>query len=163
MSNNITPEERERRTPTEEIQAQFRSARADIERQLENTKAQFEQTRVQFEAANEKIQKRTGRNLLGAIAAGIIFGAFVLVSLLIFKWLFVIFAMVVLGICTLELANAMRVRGWYVPRILSVVVTVITMPGACTRRPCTVACAPSSRRACATARRWWPAPCCCSC
>lgn len=128
MSNNITPEERERRSPTEEIQAQIRSARADIERQLENTKAQFENTRVQFEAANEKILKRTGRNLLGAIAAGVIFGAFVLVSLIIFKWLFVIFAVVVLGICTLELANAMRVRGWYVPRILSVVVTVVTMP-----------------------------------
>jgi phosphatidate cytidylyltransferase len=128
LANNITPEERERRTPTEEIQAQFRSARADIERQLENTKAQFEQTRVQFEAANEMIQRRTGRNLLGAIAAGLIFGAFVLVSLLIFKWLFVIFAVVVLGICTLELANAMRVRGWYVPRILSVAVTVIAMP-----------------------------------
>ena len=128
MSNNITPEERERRSPTEEIQAQIRSARADIERQLENTKAQFENTRVQFEAANEIILKRTGRNLLGAIAAGIIFGAFVLVSLIIFKWLFVIFAVVVLGICTLELANAMRVRGWYVPRILSVAVTVVTMP-----------------------------------
>ena len=128
MSNNITPEERERRSPTEEIQAQIRSARADIERQLENTRAQFENTRVQFEAANEKILKRTGRNLLGAIAAGVIFGAFVLVSLIIFKWLFVIFAVVVLGICTLELANAMRVRGWYVPRILSVVVTVVTMP-----------------------------------
>jgi phosphatidate cytidylyltransferase len=128
VSNNITPEERERRSPTEEIQAQIRSARADIERQLENTKAQFENTRVQFEAANEIILKRTGRNLLGAIAAGIIFGAFVLVSLIIFKWLFVIFAVVVLGICTLELANAMRVRGWYVPRILSVAVTVVTMP-----------------------------------
>jgi len=128
VSNNITPEERERRSPTEEIQAQIRSARADIERQLENTRAQFENTRVQFEAANEKILKRTGRNLLGAIAAGVIFGAFVLVSLIIFKWLFVIFAVGVLGICTLELANAMRVRGWYVPRILSVVVTVVTMP-----------------------------------
>jgi phosphatidate cytidylyltransferase len=83
---------------------------------------------VQFEAANEKILKRTGRNLLGAIVAGLLFGAFVLVSLIIFKWLFVIFAVVVLGICTLELANAMRVRGWYVPRILSVVVTVVSMP-----------------------------------
>ena len=128
MSNNITPEERERRSPTEEIQAQIRSARADIERQLESTRAQFENTRVQFEAANEKILKRTGRNLLGAIVAGLLFGAFVLVSLIIFKWLFVIFAVVVLGICTLELANAMRVRGWYVPRILSVVVTVVSMP-----------------------------------
>jgi len=128
VSNNITPEERERRSPTEEIQAQIRSARADIERQLESTRAQFENTRVQFEAANEKILKRTGRNLLGAIVAGLLFGAFVLVSLIIFKWLFVIFAVVVLGICTLELANAMRVRGWYVPRILSVVVTVVSMP-----------------------------------
>ena len=128
MSNNITPEDRERRSPTEEIQAQIRSARADIERQLENTRAQFENTRVQFEAANEKIVKRTGRNLLGAIVAGLLFGAFVLVSLIIFKWLFVIFAVVTLGICTLELANAMRVRGWYVPRILSVAVTVVAMP-----------------------------------
>ena len=128
MSKNITPEERERRTPTEEIQAQLRSARADIERQFENTKAQFENTRVQFEAANEKIRKRTGRNLLGAILAGMIFGGFVIVSLVIFKWLFVIFAVVTLGICSLELANAMRVRGWYVPRILSVAVTVIAMP-----------------------------------
>ena len=128
MSNNITPEDRERRSPTEEIQAQIRSARADIERQLENTRAQFENTRVQFEAANEKIVKRTGRNLLGAIVAGLLFGAFVLTSLIIFKWLFVIFAVVTLGICTLELANAMRVRGWYVPRILSVAVTVVAMP-----------------------------------
>jgi phosphatidate cytidylyltransferase len=128
LSNNITPEDRERRSPTEEIQAQIRHARADIERQLENTRAQFENTRVQFEAANEKIVKRTGRNLLGAIVAGLLFGAFVLVSLIIFKWLFIIFAVVTLGICTLELANAMRVRGWYVPRLLSVAVTVVAMP-----------------------------------
>ena len=51
MADKLTPQERERRTPTEEIQVQLRNARADIERQ-------FEQTRAQFEAANEKIQKK---------------------------------------------------------------------------------------------------------
>lgn len=121
MTEKVTPQERERRTPTEEIQVQLRNARADIERQ-------FEQTRAQFEAANEKIQKRTGRDLLGAIVAGVVFGAFVIVSLIILKWLFVIFSVVTLGICTLELTTAMRVRGWYVPRVLSVIMTVVAVP-----------------------------------
>ena len=46
-----------RRNPAGELHAQMKATRADFERQLEARKLQFDQ-------ANERLQQRTGRNLI---------------------------------------------------------------------------------------------------
>jgi len=52
------------RTSREDFRAQVQSRKADLERQFEASKAQFDQ-------AQEKIQARTGRNLILAIIIGL--------------------------------------------------------------------------------------------
>ena len=73
------------RSSREEFQAQVQARKADLERQFEASKAQFDQ-------AQEKIQARTGRNLILAILIGLAFGGALLLSLLVIKELFMVFA-----------------------------------------------------------------------
>ncbi|MFM6975006.1 MAG: phosphatidate cytidylyltransferase, partial [Agromyces sp.] len=82
---------------SDELRSHLHQARADIERQLEATKAQFD-------ATQERINKRTGRNLFGAIGIGLAGGGLLLVSLLVWKELFVVFAMAMVGFASFELA-----------------------------------------------------------
>lgn len=94
---------------SEEPRSQFQAARADIERQLEATRAHLE-------ATQEKINARTGRNLLGAILIGLIGGGIFLLSLLVFKVLFVFVGILMVGFGSFELATALRAGGRAVPR-----------------------------------------------
>ena len=98
-------------------------ARHDIEERLDAARTQFEET-------NEKIKKRTGRNLLAAIGIGLLGGALLIVSLFIVKWLFVVFAGVVMGLAALEMATALRVAGRRVARIPVVIVALGAAPAA---------------------------------
>ncbi len=148
-SRDVEPSNPESLTPeshnpsTGQIRAQYESARAEFEKNVEHARAQFEKTaeqarvqieknveqaRAQFEEVQVLIQKRTGRNLIGAIAVGILLGGSLLASLLIDKQLFIFFAIFLLGIASFELATAMRHRRWYVPRYLSTAVTVGVVP-----------------------------------
>ncbi|QAY74979.1 phosphatidate cytidylyltransferase [Agromyces protaetiae] len=99
------------------------SARVEFERQFEAGKAQFEETQ-------EKIKARTGRNLLGAILIGLGVGAALLLSLLVVKELFMLFAVVMVGFGTVELVQAFRKRDLLVPIVPSVAVAVLTVPAA---------------------------------
>jgi len=65
----------------------------------------------QVRAANEKINARTGRPLFIAIAVGVGLGAALLLSLLIVKELFMLFAGALLVISVFELATALRAAG----------------------------------------------------
>ena len=76
-----------------EIEARAQATRADLE-------AGVREAREQFDATNEKIQARTGRNLIAAIAIGLGLGALLLVSLLIWKPLFIAFAALLVGFTT---------------------------------------------------------------
>lgn len=109
------------RTSREEFRAQVHARKADLERQFEVGKAQFDQ-------AQEKIQARTGRNLILATLIGLGFGAVLLLSLLVFKELFMLFAVVIAAFASYELAQALRKGGYHVPRIPTVVVAVAAVP-----------------------------------
>ncbi|MCD2442421.1 phosphatidate cytidylyltransferase [Agromyces sp. SYSU K20354] len=95
--------------------------RADLERQFEASKAQFDE-------AQQKIEARTGRNLIVAILIGLAFGGLLLLSLLVIKELFMLFAGVLVGFASYELLQALRKGGSHVPRIPSTVVAVAAVP-----------------------------------
>ena len=79
-------------------------------------------------ATNDKINARTGRPILLAIIVGVALGAALLVSLLIIKGLFVIFAGALIIVASLELATALRVAGRHVPRVPIIIGAVLVVP-----------------------------------
>lgn len=109
------------RTSREDFRAQVQSRKADLERQFEASKAQFDE-------AQEKIKARTGRNLILAIIIGLAFGGTLLLSLLVIKELFILFAVVLAGFAAYELSQALRKGEFDVPRIPTVAAAVIAMP-----------------------------------
>ncbi len=109
------------RNARDEFRSQVHAKRVDIERQLEASKAQFDQ-------AQEKINARTGRNLILAILIGLGFGAALLLSLLVIKELFLVFAVALVGFASYELAQALRKGRFDVPRIPTVVAAVAVVP-----------------------------------
>lgn len=109
------------RTSRDEFRAQVHARKADLERQFEASKAQFDQ-------AQEKIKARTGRNLILAIIIGLAFGGALLLSLLVIKELFMLFAVVIAAFASYELAQALRKGDFHVPRIPTVAVAVAAVP-----------------------------------
>jgi phosphatidate cytidylyltransferase len=97
-----------------------------------DTRAELEaglrEARAQFEAANQAINKRSGRNLPAAVGIGILLGGSLIVSLILLKWLFVIFGAILIGVTAWELTTAIRVAGRMTPRVVSVVVGVLAAP-----------------------------------
>ena len=90
----------------------------------------LESTRAQLEATNARIEARAGRNLVFAIASGVIFGGVFLASLLLVKQLFVLLVAALVGIALVELASAFRISGRRVPRIGVVLAGLIIVAGA---------------------------------
>jgi phosphatidate cytidylyltransferase len=109
------------RTSRDEFRAQVHARKADLERQFEASKAQFDQ-------AQEKIKARTGRNLILAIVIGLAFGGALLLSLLVIKELFMLFAVLIAAFASYELTQALRKGGFHVPRIPTLVVAVAAVP-----------------------------------
>jgi phosphatidate cytidylyltransferase len=107
-----------------ELDTFAQDARVELETQLAATKAQFDATKAQFDAIEQRIEKRTGRNLIMAILIGLALGGLLLVSLLVIKELFVVFAAALAGLAAFELASALRFAGRDVPRLPVVVATV---------------------------------------
>jgi len=83
---------------------------------------------AQARAANEKINARTGRPLLRAIGVWLLLGGSLLVSLLILKELYMVFAGALVAFLAYELATALRSAGRDVPRIPTVVAAVAVVP-----------------------------------
>jgi phosphatidate cytidylyltransferase len=106
-----------------DLQDQIRATRGEIRDQVRHTRAQFDE-------ANARLTARSGRNLLFATGLGVGLGALVVVSLLIWKPLFVVLAMALVGIGTSELAVAVRHAGFRVPRVGSPVAGVLAVPAA---------------------------------
>jgi phosphatidate cytidylyltransferase len=90
--------------PAASFQSQVRSARSEFELQVAHARAEFEE-------ANARITQRTGRNLILAILIGLAMGAVVIVSLMFFKWPFVIFAMAAALLGVFEFGRALQVAG----------------------------------------------------
>jgi phosphatidate cytidylyltransferase len=110
------PESTPRQTRRARQRADFDATVADIEAQVRATNARIE---AQVRATNAKIEQRTGRNLIAAIAIGVVFGASFIASLIFLTWIFMIFAAILMTFLALELAAAFRVSGRNVPRIAS--------------------------------------------
>lgn len=71
-----------------------------------------------------------GRSLSKSVAVGLVLGAVFLLSVLIYKELFMVLAAAAAGFGAWELSTALRLKGWYVPRVPSVVGSVLIMPAA---------------------------------
>ncbi|MDJ0349219.1 phosphatidate cytidylyltransferase [Cryobacterium sp. PH29-G1] len=131
---NDQPHKRGHGVSRAEFRAQVKTTRADFERQVQHTKADFERqmqaTRAQLDATNERIEARTGRNLILAVLIGLVLGGLMLFSLIIIKELFMIFAVVIVGFGAFELAQALRHTGRNVPRIPVIISAVAIVPAA---------------------------------
>ncbi|BDI21924.1 phosphatidate cytidylyltransferase [Herbiconiux sp. L3-i23] len=118
------PAERSRRQPPRnrsEFQAQLDSGLSEFEAQLRDA-------RKHFDDAQERINARTGRNLLFAILFGLILGLSMLASLIFVKQLFLLVALVLMGFVAVELAGALRYAGRDVPRVASVLGVLVVLP-----------------------------------
>lgn len=71
-----------------------------------------------------------GRSLSKSVAVGLLLGAIFLLSVLIYKELFMVLAAAAAGAGAWELSSALRLKGWYVPRVPAVVGSVLIMPAA---------------------------------
>ncbi|WP_255447185.1 phosphatidate cytidylyltransferase [Schumannella soli] len=109
-----------------------RHSRAEFEAKARANVAEFEAqvraTRAQFEEANARIEARAGRNLPFAIGVGILLGGLLIVSLIILKWMFIVFGAVLVAFAIFELGTGLRHAGRDVPRVASIVVGVAVMP-----------------------------------
>jgi len=86
------------------FQDHVRAARSEFESQIDRARADFEHV-------NDRINERTGRNLLMATLIGVGVGAVVLASLLFIKWLFLIFAIPVCLLGIFEFTRALQTAG----------------------------------------------------
>ena len=102
------------KAPKGRARADFDAARHDLEDQVR--------------ATNDRINARTGRPLFIAIGVGVGLGALLLLSLLIVKWLFVIFAAALIVVAAFEFATALRVAGRDVPRTPVVLTALAVVP-----------------------------------
>lgn len=109
------------RNARDEFRSQVHARRVDIERQFEASKAHFEE-------AQEKINARTGRNLILATVIGLVFGGVLLLSLLVIKELFLVFAVALVAFASSELTQALRKGRFTVPAIPTVAVAVAVVP-----------------------------------
>jgi phosphatidate cytidylyltransferase len=121
------PNRPERRRPSRprkrELQAQVEQRRSELE-------AQVRAAREHFDEAQERINARTGRNLLFAIGIGLLLGAILVLSLVLIKELFLVLAGVLVGFGIVELAGALRRSGRVVPRVASLLAGVAVIPAA---------------------------------
>jgi phosphatidate cytidylyltransferase len=93
-------------------------------------RAQFEATKAQIDATNEKIEARTGRNLIAAVLIGLALGLAMLFSLIVIKELFMLVAGALIAFTAFELASALRFAGHNVPRLPTVIAALATVPAA---------------------------------
>jgi phosphatidate cytidylyltransferase len=69
-----------------------------------------------------------GRSLSKSIIVGLALGGVFLLSVLIYKELFMVLAAAVAALGAWELSTALRIKGWYVPRVPAVVGATLIMP-----------------------------------
>ncbi|WP_166984948.1 phosphatidate cytidylyltransferase [Canibacter zhoujuaniae] len=80
-------------------------------------RAQFEANRQKFDAANARVTERVGRNLVFALASGLLLAAIFLISVFVWTPLLLVVALLFGIMAMIELATAFRQAGRRVPRI----------------------------------------------
>jgi phosphatidate cytidylyltransferase len=88
----------------------------------------FENFETQIRATNDKINARTGRPLALAITVGLALGAALIFSIIFVKALFMVFAAILIGFTSFELASALRIAGRDVPRLPTVIAGLAVVP-----------------------------------
>lgn len=83
---------------------------------------------AQVRRINREVNERSGRNLGSAIGMAVLLGGLLLLSLLIDKRWFVLFATGLVVVLVVELATAMRSSGRHVPRVPSAIVAAVVVP-----------------------------------
>ena len=104
------------------FQAHVRAARSEFEHQVVKARADFEKT-------NERINARTGRNLLLATLIGIAVGLVVIGSLIFIKWIFVVVAITIALLGLFEFSRALQNAGRRVdvwPQLAAGLIVLIT-------------------------------------
>ncbi|WP_235940829.1 phosphatidate cytidylyltransferase [Paramicrobacterium fandaimingii] len=112
------PARRESGRRRSDLHAQLRETRDDIERQVRDG-------RVRFDQVNERIEARTGRNLILAILIGVVLGGGLVASLIFVKVVFAVFATIIVGFTAFELAKALQRTGRAVDPIAAVISAVL--------------------------------------
>jgi len=120
--------------PRPALTKRMRLGRKDLEARAaatrEDIRAQIASTRAQIDATNEKLEARAGRNLPLAILFGLVLGGGMLLSLLLVKSFFMVFAAALVAFTAFELASALWFGGRFVPRIPAVIASVVIVPAA---------------------------------
>jgi len=98
-------------------------SRADIDATVADIEAQVR-------AANDKLNERSGRPLVMAIIIGVALGGGLLLSLLLIKELFMVFAGILIVFAVFELSTALRGAGRDVPRVPVIIAAVAIVPAA---------------------------------
>ena len=80
-------------------------------------------TLYQLEQTQERINKRSGRNLAVAIGIGLVLGLIFLLSLFLVRELFLVFLVVAIAFGTYEFSTALRAQDRDVPRVASILGT----------------------------------------
>jgi phosphatidate cytidylyltransferase len=85
---------------------------------------------VKAREIDARIEARAGRNLTKAIFFGLVLALSLIVSLVVFKQLFMLFVAVLVAFTVYELASALRFAGRDIPRIPLVIAAVGVVPSA---------------------------------
>ena len=72
--------------------------------------------------------KAQGRSLSKSVIVGLILGAAFLLSILVVQWLLLVLAAIAAAAGAYELSSALRIKGWRVPRVPSMVGSAAIMP-----------------------------------
>nr|WP_240921231.1 phosphatidate cytidylyltransferase [Microbacterium excoecariae] len=98
-----------------------------VDRARDEVEQRIDRARDQFEATNERIKKRTGRDLVAAIAVGVAAGGAVLASLIFATWVFAILAVGIAVLGVFEFGRALQARGRridIVPQVIGAVAII---------------------------------------
>lgn len=104
------------------------AARGDAERAREGLRGRISGRGARMRERQERINRRSGRNIGLAVVVALAIGVALILSLVIWKPLFILFGMAMVGLGTAELAGAMRVSGRDVPRIPTVALGIAVIP-----------------------------------
>ncbi|MBN9214522.1 MAG: phosphatidate cytidylyltransferase [Microbacterium sp. SCN 70-200] len=129
----------------EPVQPEPSSFHEHVKARRDEFEQQIDRARADFEQVNERINERTGRNLLMAILIGVAIGAVVLATLLFVKWLFLLFAIPVALLGVFEFSRALQTAGRrvdIVPQLIvgAVIALVAFFQGHWTHWVVTIAC-----------------------
>ncbi|WP_434970551.1 phosphatidate cytidylyltransferase [Microbacterium sp. bgisy207] len=102
------------------FQAHVRTARSEFEQHVAHARAEFEE-------ANERIKKRTGRDLILAILIGVGIGAVALLSLIFVKWVFILLALGVVVLGVVEFSRALTGSGRRIDLAPQLVASVVVL------------------------------------